>query len=162
MGCLKKIKQLLSGFDLFSQHVSFRFRDEPAYQSATGGVVSLILIVVFVAVFAGTGINTINREKITFTKTQFEETIPSFFNTSADNDLMFSVGIDQLDMNHGERYFDVIMEKKHFSVLGKINTTIPLNPCKLAQWGNINRELGKTYDRLNLNKWLCPPTSLVL
>ena len=64
---------------------------------------------------------------------------------------MFAVGIDHLDMNEGDRYFDVVMKKKHFSVLGRINTTVPLQPCKLYQWGNINRQLGKTYDRLNLN-----------
>lgn len=68
---------------------------------------------------------------------------------------MFAVGMDNIDMNSGSRYFDVVMQFRHYNSTKKIKTTIPLIPCYRDQWES--RGYGDTFDRLNLQKWLCPP-----
>ena len=61
MGCKQKLKEFFKTFDLFSQPVTLRYNDEPEYETVTGGVCSIIMIIIFIAIFTGTAINTFNK-----------------------------------------------------------------------------------------------------
>ena len=71
MGCTKKFKDFVKGFDLFSQRVGFRFDDESEYETFTGGVCSIITIIIFIAIFTGTTINTVDKVHVSSTVTLF-------------------------------------------------------------------------------------------
>lgn len=49
-------------------------------------------MVIFIAVFAGTLSNTLNRIYIVSTVTQFNDADPSYYNSSSDN-FMFAIGL---------------------------------------------------------------------
>ena len=72
MGFKNKIKDIVKGFDLFSQRVGFRFDDEAEYETFTGGVCSIIVIICFIAIFTGTAINTFNKVHVSSKITFFE------------------------------------------------------------------------------------------
>ena len=61
MAWLKKVKEFLKAFDFFAQPVNLRFDGEPDYESATGGFCSIVMIIIFIAIFTGTTINTLNK-----------------------------------------------------------------------------------------------------
>lgn len=42
---------------------------------------------------------------------------------------MFAIGMDNIDMNTGERYFDVFMEFRHYYGAVKDKVSVPLIPC---------------------------------
>ena len=67
---------------------------------------------------------------------------------------MFAIGLTQLDMNQGERYFDIYMQFRHYGTHGRTKTYIPLVACTKQPWMNIG--LGDSFDRLGFDKWLCP------
>ena len=73
MGLLKKAKSMIQSFDLFSHQVGFQFDESSEYQSVTGGFLSLIIIVLFIAIFAGTAVNTFNKLYINSEHTFFEQ-----------------------------------------------------------------------------------------
>lgn len=54
----KSIKEAIKSWDLFSQSPTFRFGDEPEYQSLTGGVCSIIIVIAFLVIFVTTAIST--------------------------------------------------------------------------------------------------------
>lgn len=71
------LTNLLKGFDLFSTNVSLRYEDGSSFETATGGICSIILVVVFIIVFMGTLTNTLNRVYIDSTTTNIQEGNPS-------------------------------------------------------------------------------------
>lgn len=73
---------------------------------------------------------------------------------------MFAIGLDGIDVNRGERYFDLYMQFRHYNSTHKIRTNIQLEPCKREDWENLG--FGDAFDRLNLTRWLCPSSTTVL
>jgi hypothetical protein len=51
-------------FDLFPTTQFLRYKEEADYKTATGGFVSIVLIVICVILFYGLGMQTVNREII--------------------------------------------------------------------------------------------------
>ncbi len=66
----KSFKQLVKACDLFAKPVTFRYGDEPEYESVTGGTVSIALIIVFAVIFTNTVLNTFNRIDISSSTTR--------------------------------------------------------------------------------------------
>ena len=58
--------QLLRRFDLFHTTHLIRYKGEPEYKTATGGLVSIIVIALNIILFYSMGLLTINRELITY------------------------------------------------------------------------------------------------
>lgn len=61
MSIKKSIKTIIKKCDLFSQQVTFRYNDEPAYETMTGGCISIILIITFIGIFSTTLFKTVNK-----------------------------------------------------------------------------------------------------
>lgn len=127
----KRLKQFIKTFDLFAQPVTFRYGDEPSYESLTGGICSIIMVIIFIAIFTGTALNTLNKVYIN-SKTSYSEDIdPSHFQMGTDT-FMFAISVQGLDMNNGERWFDVYMQYRSYdNDKGERNKTIiPLKACE--------------------------------
>jgi len=129
MSIKKFIKSSIKKCDLFSQQVTFRYNDEPAYETVTGGCVSIILIIAFIGIFATTLLRTVEKEYINFNQSKHDEVSPSYFATTLDKNFLFAVGMDNIDVNSGERYFDIYMEFRYYHDNIKEKTIIPLMPC---------------------------------
>lgn len=131
------LANLFKGFDLFSTNVSLRYEDESAYETATGGICSIALVVVFIIVFMGTLTNTLNRIYIDSTTTTLQEANPSQIMLNTSN-FMFALGISDVDLNTGDRWFDVYMQFRFYSAAGRNRTNIKLQKCERSQWTSIN------------------------
>ena len=59
------ITKLLRFIDLFPNSQLLRYKGDPEYTTATGGFVSLSVIVILIILFASMGFRTINRKIIT-------------------------------------------------------------------------------------------------
>lgn len=153
----KKIKEIIKKIDVFAQPATFRFSEQPEYASLTGGIVSIIMIVVFICIFANTVIGTINRQDISSQLTYTQEEDPSLYQIGTNN-FMFAVGIQNADMNSGKKWFDLYFEQKEYLQGSKIRKTIPitLSKCKKDLWTKLKPSTATTYDNLNLDTFLCP------
>lgn len=67
---------------------------------------------------------------------------------------MFAIGLDNIDVNSGDRYFDISMQFRHYNATHKLKINKPLSPCTRSQWEAVG--FGSIYDKLSLNRWLCP------
>ena len=134
MSCKNTLKSLLKRFDMFSQQVTFRYNDEPAYESLTGGCISLLLIIAFVGIFATTLFRTVEKEYINFNQSRHDEESPGYFATTLDKTFMFAIGLDGIDATHGERYFDIYMQFRDYNSTHKLKTMMPLQICERGPW----------------------------
>ncbi len=64
MGYLKRIRGLLMKVDFFPHTQFIRYKGETAFTTATGGCVSLVVIVIFGVLFLSAGIGTIQRSTV--------------------------------------------------------------------------------------------------
>lgn len=60
----KSLCRLLKSIDLFPTGNFLRYHGEPEYTTATGGMVSVTVLAIFVIMFANMGLKTINRSII--------------------------------------------------------------------------------------------------
>lgn len=108
---LKKVKDTIKGMDVFAQPATFRISQSPNYQSHTGGIVSIVMIIVFICIFASTVLNTINRKEITTKMTFYQEEDPSRYETGVNN-FMFAVGLENADLSGSKKWFDIYIDQK--------------------------------------------------
>lgn len=47
---------------------------------------------------------------------------------------MFAIGMDNIDVNSGERYFDIYMESRHYYGTAKDKVAVALAPCEKGPW----------------------------
>ena len=73
MSFKRRIKQMIRTADMFSHNVSFRYNDEPAYESLTGGCISILMMFAFIGIFTTTLSRTINKDFIEFNVNRFDE-----------------------------------------------------------------------------------------
>ena len=69
MTLLHSTRKFFKFFDLFSNSQFLRFQEEGEYKTASGGICSLIVIVIFMTLFMSTAIQTLNMEIITWSST---------------------------------------------------------------------------------------------
>ena len=62
----KCLKEFFKIFDLFSLSQFLRYKQDEDYQTASGGIVSLVVVSIFIALFANTAISTVNKTEVTW------------------------------------------------------------------------------------------------
>ena len=102
----KALKEMIKSCDLFAQPVTFRYAHEPEYQSLTGGLTSIVLLIIFLSIFTGNFINTFKKVKIDSKTTYIEEDDPSIYKVGTDS-FMFAIGIKGIDLSQGDKWFEV-------------------------------------------------------
>lgn len=125
--------------DLFSNCEYLKYNGEGSYQTYTGSTFSVFLVIFFVVVFYSFCKQTLNREKITNTP-RLRPSLGTSFNTNESNSpFIFAMGIDGIDLNAGERLFDIFMASKVYKN-GKLFSSeeVAMEPCLLEQWENFN------------------------
>lgn len=75
---------------------------------------------------------------------------------------MFAVGISNVNVNQGPRWFDITFQARSYNGNVKNKTTVPLQKCEKHQWTKINDRFGTIYDRLALDQWLCPQENFTM
>lgn len=117
MAALNTAKKIFRSFDLFSTSQFLRFEGEGEYKTASGGICSLMVIVVFMTLFMSTAIQTINMQIISWTSTSTLEFDPAETNITIsppDNPFMFAVKMLGVNLNDNVRFFDIVMVDRNF------------------------------------------------
>ena len=133
----RKVKDIVKSFDLFSLKVGFRFDDQPQYETLTGGICSIITIIIFIAIFTGTTINTFNKVYINSKITLFEKIDPPHYEVGLDK-FMFAVGVNGVNLNEGQRWFDIYMQFRSYDAESRNKTYLKMIPCERSQWEAVN------------------------
>jgi hypothetical protein len=155
--CLSKT---LRTVDLFPTSNLLRYKGDPEYTTATGGVVSISVITIFIILFASMGYKTMRKSIIhSSTNTEFEnEPLPLTVTTSPEGGFMFAVTIWGVNLTESYKYFDVdIVQETYKGINNRVSSnTIKMVPCTPEHF-SFGEELAKTYDNFNLSGSLCPP-----
>ncbi len=69
----KTLKEGIKAFDFFRHPATFRYGEEPEYESLTGGIVSIIMIIIFAIIFFNTVMETIKKVSIDHKDTTVQE-----------------------------------------------------------------------------------------
>jgi hypothetical protein len=67
----KRTKQVVTSCDLFSTTELLRYKENPEFKSANGGLCSLAVIVGFTIIFTQTILNTFSKSSISSTSTLY-------------------------------------------------------------------------------------------
>ena len=127
-------KKIFRSFDLFSTSQFLRFDKQGEYKTASGGICSMIVIVVFMTLFMSTAIQTINMQIITWTSTSTLEFDPSETNIAINppsNPFTFAVKLLGINLNDNIRFFDVFLVQRTY-INGMYETTpkyVQMVPC---------------------------------
>lgn len=62
-------KELFRSLDLFSVTQFLRYKQDESFKTVSGGVTSLIILIIFIVLFGNKAIQTINRSIINWTST---------------------------------------------------------------------------------------------
>eukprot|EP00919_Chromeraceae_sp_WS-2016_P018303 GHVR01043527.1.p1 GENE.GHVR01043527.1~~GHVR01043527.1.p1 ORF type:complete len:115 (-),score=4.17 GHVR01043527.1:4303-4647(-) len=106
MGLLKGIQNVILRMDLLSAKPTMRVRGESSYESYCGGCLSLILIITFVTIFAGSFINVIKKVEVI-------ATLENNDNPDSEKEiqnLRIAFGIDGIDLS-STKYFKMVFEE---------------------------------------------------
>ena len=87
--------------DLFAHNQFLRYRSEESYQTITGGIVSILLIGLFIGIFWTLVISTFSYSLITSQSETIYEADPSPYELKAhpSSKFMFAIGINGLDLS---------------------------------------------------------------
>lgn len=123
----KTLIKLLKKVDLFPTDQFTRYNSEAEYTTATGGLVSLVLIIIILILFSNKGIQTLNKTDITSTVSTLIETDPSpiRFTASPNGGFMFSVALFGKNLSDPDvTYFKISLFQNYYSPLWDlINST---------------------------------------
>ncbi len=105
----------MAKIDMFSSSEMLRYNEDAHYQTFTGGVITLGIIVTVISGFFSMISETINRTAITSSVNTLTTNYPPAYNltANADNMFMFGIQIQSTDLsffydaNGPRRYFDV-------------------------------------------------------
>ena len=119
---LRNIKKLIHQADFFCSNQLLRYNSDTQYNTVTGGLLSIAIIIVIVIGFASMITDTLNRTSITSSLTITKSADPplSALTTGQENMFMFSVSIQSYDfmylanLSDPIQYFDVRLSLYHF------------------------------------------------
>lgn len=157
------VKNMVLESDIFSHSTLNRIRGREAYATLTGGVVSIVLVFLFVGMFSNMMIDTFSNNIVNSQLSIEYDDDPTYGKLviSPNNSFMFAVGLTGIDLSVSTRYFDIYLTQrttlKSKSGTTKLKKLIPLQPCTEAHWAGVSDSIIKTYYTLNFNEWLCPP-----
>lgn len=159
---MEKFKEFVLEWDLFSHNSFHRYKEEESYRTLTGGVMSFIMVAFFVGVFLNMTIDTFGTYITTadITLNYDEDPLQSKLTASLANEFMFAIGLENIDLNANQRYFDVSMTTKSIVTNNSVRTRktniIKLEPCTVEHWTGINNNFVKSYSKIGFKDWLCP------
>ena len=149
---------------MFSSSEMLRYNEDAQYQTFTGGIFSLGIILTVIAGFFSMISQTLNRTAITSSLNVITSSDPTAYNltSNADNMFMFGIQIQSTvlnffyDINCPRRYFEVnvISVALKYGVIESVDL-LPMVQCTDEHW-KIIPELVKNKDLLLYNTWLCP------
>ena len=61
---IKFVKKFFTKFDLFPATQYLRYKEEAEFKTATGGLVSIVIIIIFIIVFQSLAMQTLNKDII--------------------------------------------------------------------------------------------------
>lgn len=164
MGILKCVHRVLKTIDLFPTSTFLRYKGDTDYTTATGGCLSITVIIVFVILFASMGVKTLKKQIInTSSETLYEVDPPKLeIKTSPEGGFMFGVLIFGFDLTTPFKLFDINLYQEYYNpVFSLINRTeVPLEPCSSSHF-NFSDKIRASYAELNMSRGLCPPLNYV-
>jgi hypothetical protein len=121
------------------------------------------MIVILISVFFDQWIDIVNYAAIFSDSQTVREFDPSRLDTSTNN-FMFALGVIGIDLNNGaSSYFDISLEVIWRDANFTKHTDYPkLSACTVDQWSHFGDEFEATFRRMELNKFVCPPSNYSL
>ena len=114
--CCSVLHSLFQALDLFASSKFVRYKGESEFRTATGGAVSVSIIVIFGLLFSTMGLRTVRKEIITsVTESNFEPVPSNYSFRVGTHGVMFAVSVPFVDLVAGPKYFDVVMEQVNTS-----------------------------------------------
>ena len=98
--------------NVFTSPVNLRYKLDPDYNTAAGGFVSIILILLLMVVFFNSWMALLNKTDISSTTEVIRQFDPSYLNVDSNN-FMFAIGVNGINLsdNSSGKYFDLTMTK---------------------------------------------------
>lgn len=147
---INKFKELIYRCDFFKTTEYFRYNQEPQYRTLTGAVCSIIIVVVFASIFSASIINTFDKKVITW-QYGLSQTITEELNITANSFIhphfMFAVGVDDINLVSGSRYFNFRLEQIRKDTNGVKTTSMELLPCNRSDWEGLDKSILQIFDR---------------
>ncbi len=155
------LRYFFKSFDLFSTTSFLRYKRDDSYNTASGGITSLIVITIFMVLFANTAILTLNKSIINWTSTteNYFEPSETKLSMSPEDNFMFTIGIMGIDLNDPtRRYFNIQIVDTHVGAGGVILGTnfVDLEPCTREHF-SMSQKLIDNYENMTAARRLCPP-----
>ena len=144
---MEKFKDFVLEWDFFNHSTLHRYKERECYRTLTGGVISMLLVVFFIGMFANMTIDTFQTNLITskISVNYDDNPAKSVLRTSTTDNFMFAIGITGMDLNSSQRYFDISLQHKSTVTTGsnrvKQTQTISLEPCTQAHWSGVNQNI---------------------
>lgn len=150
-------------FDLFSFEKFIRFRKEDEFKTATGGVCSIVLIVLFGVLFSSTALATFQKEEVSHQILETREGTPLMLGASQMERFQLGVGIQGANLLDLPAYFNVQLLAK-VSQRGKLvsQKEYHLEPCRRETFGPVSESIDDVFEELEMNEWLCLPPNVTL
>jgi hypothetical protein len=80
---MNNLGEMVKDLDFFEHQSLLRYQREPGYKTLTGGIVSLLLILIFVGLFANLVIDTFNNSIITDGTNVSYDSDPTYYELKA-------------------------------------------------------------------------------
>ena len=132
--CCRRLHKFLRTFDLFSASQFLRYRGESEYSTATGGCTSLVVIGLFIGLFAAMGLETAKKDIINSSVSVSYELDPTPVKTKTAPDSAFLFAFNMMGINLNDptvTYFDFTLTQTfygpNFALINQ--TVVPLEPC---------------------------------
>lgn len=125
--------------DLFACPEYLKYKGEGSNQTYGGSIISLLIILSFIAMFFNVVKSTVNREKIVSVSRLRPSLDTTFRTNESDSAFGFAVGLQGFNLSNSERFFDIYMSAIVLKN-GQPSSTVdvPLVPCTIDQWSGIN------------------------
>jgi hypothetical protein len=130
---IKFTHSVIKTFDFFPNKQFVRYENETEYKTATGGALSLTIIIIFTILFLNNGFKTLRKELIASSSYRQYDSNPTPIDVHfQDKTFMFALFIAGINITDPSiRWFDITVTQNFKSNgFNSINqTNIPLVPC---------------------------------
>ena len=131
MCALKLLRKLLVKFDFFPATQFLRYKGQTSYRTATGGVFTILIVIIFFILFANALIDILNKKDVTLATDTQHQTIPEATNItfSPRGGFMLAISIGGMNLSRTDlKYFDITLSLNQYIPITQIvnSTTIPL------------------------------------
>lgn len=107
---MKSFRQLLVKFDFFPATQFFRYKGSTEYRTATGGVFTILIIVIFCILFFNALLDIIAKKNVTLKTNIQNQSVPSQaqINFGPQGTFMFALRINGMNLSRTDlKYFDI-------------------------------------------------------